>query len=1193
MTVVVGDTPVSFGSGDAYYITTTLAREQRISDERLSNSDDYTVEFGERYFPRLRLNTETDEFERPSHTWVYENTELGTYVDYDLLVETYTEGVDGRTLYELLGSSTIDEYSIAYYVDGAESDVIRESNMIRTNTRDYSTTGNGVLTQVFVDHTNEEITITSVNTYLAQTDADYNESRGELSLTVYTGTEADGTAITSSKTVDVEDIDTITEYTEGDFMLVNMAATGTGSNPYEVVRVNDVESMVDCTVTRFSKGSYVTVDGEQYDYAETAAYDDDVLDQYNEGALDDFTYTFYLDQYGYVIGAEIYEGEANYLFLTGYDMNGSNLSVSTATAAAIFLDGTMEEIQVNVGDTNDNIDDYNDGLATDRQYYELSRLGNPNADGTYGDDGESEYNRWFRYTVNSNDVYTLTPVTTWVNETVATGGDVINSANVRVGTGSNRAYGNDASIYITVDTGDVDLTTAKGITKVNGTYTGIQEVDMDVYGPNNNGLNDTNDSIFALYDDDNYIIAAVVLGEDSNNTQNYAYILDTEAQSEYTEDGDTYWDVEAVVNNEIVTLTIENYGRTITNIKNDLDSNKYARGALYRVTYNAEGHVIEAELCEDLEYADTNASVDDYVYGSEVNNGTAGRYDYNTRDIDPDIDSVYVVQVNNAALNLRGRTLYIGAQEDYGLFLASGANIFVVQDEEDSNGDLELSVEQYTSASAALNSLLDDEDFNGTISAVLTDAGTAEYLVINSNGNIPIDTDDGTTSSGNVETIYDDSVSLPDGTTLRGSSANATFNVNQYGILSITMEYTAPAWVPSTATVDLVAPLYYGSTYVGSVNFGTARLVGGKATVTYTSTSFGQFLDYNASSFSLGTLTQENFSDVNAYWFEATSHENLASTLTGETETVTTDSTAPINLTAKLVNSTSTGNAPVNVTNGTVSGSAPYTMTPSFAQLASASGWTSTKTVYADGDAPVIITMDLGSRNDTYGITAASSVAAAVDVDGTPGAAGIRVDALGVSGTNDDIVKIQSATDYTTDLSEFDRITLSATIEDGDDTAIGAAAYNVVVTLSTGDRLTFSNVLAEGAGVDATFDMPAADVEITDIRVEVATPLVDVTSVTSSGNRITIVFNTAIATSDAANANFSVTGTNSVALESNGVTLSSDGKTVTLQLTAAATNVTSLTIGTSGNEIANAVNGTEDGSFTEIWSGNNGVFTNP
>ena len=48
-----------------------------------------------------------------------------------------------------------------------------------------------------------------------------------------------------------------------------------------------------------------------------------------------------MDQYGYVIGAEIYEGEANYVFVTGYDMNGSNLAISNATAGGIFLDGLL------------------------------------------------------------------------------------------------------------------------------------------------------------------------------------------------------------------------------------------------------------------------------------------------------------------------------------------------------------------------------------------------------------------------------------------------------------------------------------------------------------------------------------------------------------------------------------------------------------------------------------------------------------------------------------------------------------------------------------------------------------------------------------------------------------------------------------------------------------------------------------
>ena len=334
-TVTVNGAEVAIGGGDAYYITTTLAREQRISDERLSNSNDYTVEFGERYFPNLRLNREADEFERPSHTWVYEGEEIGSYIDYDLRVADYTEAITGRDLYDLLGKSTIQDYEITYYVDGAANDNIKASNMIRSNTVSYAETGNGVLTEVFIDHAandgDGEIVITSINTFLAKAVADYNERRETLSLEIYNDDLYEGDIETTISSVDFPNI---VDYVEGDFMLVNVAAVG--KDDYEVARVNEVESIVDVEVTRFSKGKYVTVDGEQYDYSARAEYEDGTLDEYNQNNLDEYTYSFYFDQYGYVIGAAKYSGQANYLFMTGYDLEGSHLGIRTATAAAIF-----------------------------------------------------------------------------------------------------------------------------------------------------------------------------------------------------------------------------------------------------------------------------------------------------------------------------------------------------------------------------------------------------------------------------------------------------------------------------------------------------------------------------------------------------------------------------------------------------------------------------------------------------------------------------------------------------------------------------------------------------------------------------------------------------------------------------------------------------------------------------------------
>ena len=125
VTVIVNGTPVTVGSGSAYYVTTTLAKEQRISTQTLSNSKEYTVEFGERYFPLLRLASDPDEFQRPCHTWVYGNEEIGSYVDYDLLVETYTTGVTGKDLYDVIGHSNIANYPTYYYVDGAANTTSR------------------------------------------------------------------------------------------------------------------------------------------------------------------------------------------------------------------------------------------------------------------------------------------------------------------------------------------------------------------------------------------------------------------------------------------------------------------------------------------------------------------------------------------------------------------------------------------------------------------------------------------------------------------------------------------------------------------------------------------------------------------------------------------------------------------------------------------------------------------------------------------------------------------------------------------------------------------------------------------------------------------------------------------------------------------------------------------------------------
>ena len=78
--------------------------------------------------------------------------------------------------------------------------------------------GKVIRAQVDVDHDEEELVHTSSNTWLAQTDADDNESSETLSLQVFEN-NANGT----TKIVDVADVPNIVDVTEDQFVLVNMS----------------------------------------------------------------------------------------------------------------------------------------------------------------------------------------------------------------------------------------------------------------------------------------------------------------------------------------------------------------------------------------------------------------------------------------------------------------------------------------------------------------------------------------------------------------------------------------------------------------------------------------------------------------------------------------------------------------------------------------------------------------------------------------------------------------------------------------------------------------------------------------------------------------------------------------------------------------------------------------------------------
>ena len=502
----------------------------------------------------------------------------------------------------------------------------------------------------------------------------------------------------------------IEKYKEDDVILVQIADG-------VILNVIDPKTVEDAAISKFATDDYVVTGGNQYDFAEKINRYNNVLNEYNKEELEDKTYDIYVDQYGYAIGIKLHSGTDKYLLLAGYDKTESNLTLKTAEAQVIFMDGTMSKVAIDFNETNK----------------KLERETAPKDVDKLVQNGDANRNQWFKYT-EDDGVYTLTAV---ADQIVVAYGDTgsakksINCESARVAEGSKYAWGNDDSVYITVKTDEVDSDVGDyryadvkfGISKVDAVYTGVQDVDLvlNAKSPFKTSTAAPGDVIYALYDtDDKYIDAAIVLGESNDdNSKAYAYALKG-AKSESFKDGNYYWEFDAAVGGKVETLTVKTkYTDVIDTIQKAIvDEDKtatYGIKGLLKLTYDKDGYVTKAVVVD-------NTASD--IYGSS---------DFNaSKDINPDIFKAY------EDLVCTGRTLYTDVKNDVGLTLASGAPVVVVQIVEDEDGDLDRSIEEYSTISAALNALKDEgKNFQGTIAADLNDKGTAEWIVISSSNVVP------------------------------------------------------------------------------------------------------------------------------------------------------------------------------------------------------------------------------------------------------------------------------------------------------------------------------------------------------------------------------------------------------------------------------------------------------------------------
>ena len=464
----------------------------------------------------------------------------------------------------------------------------------------------------------------------------------------------------------------------------------------------------------------------------------EVLDQYtdNKVNLKDLTYNVYLDEYGYLIGVDLVETPNNYVFITGIDTAYSNLSNKTLDASAIFIDGSMDVIEVKA-DKGDVPEAKNNALV----------------------------NSWCTYTVDKNGVYTLTEVAGKISDdddvaqyANAAYTKTIDKKNISLpggGTGDyNKVYGNDATVYLTASIKEIMTDSNRSdiiIDGVDSVTTGIKNANItpwDAEDARKDAEDDIKDreasgvasGVYTLYKENGYIIAAVVVGEDAAASKNlvYAHTDDVEMES-YDKTADEWtWTRKVISDGQEV--EIKEVGDALTYL-DTMDQYNW-----YQVKYNADNEVMNVEPA-------SKALILNEDYVTDIDNLEAA--------INGKEDTVlYMESFSKDQPEMKGSTLFVTTKSTQGFFVAEDVNITLIQIVKNKQETtFETGVDE-------LENIIDDLNekngtFNYQISAILEDGAATSVVIYDKTNtyekpNRPVDSDITVVlnKDGSVDVLY-------------------------------------------------------------------------------------------------------------------------------------------------------------------------------------------------------------------------------------------------------------------------------------------------------------------------------------------------------------------------------------------------------------------------------------------------------
>jgi hypothetical protein len=486
------------------YITSGKSYAYAINDKldtanNGTNSTGRIVELGEKlYNGDLKKNDNGDNFNRPGSAWTYKSTEIGKYADS--ADGEWTAKVTNKALYDAAGSDAYDNYKWSVYKNGdlvAQDDVKaaatattrhagRDAAFGTTSTKTSServlTSGEGVLTQVFVDNTEKTVVLSLIDTGVAKvTKVTEDSAKGNYEVTVSFKTkvlEADGSKLTPDTkfTTDVK-------FAKDDVVVYTAS-----------VESGEIETMAKAKtvagkVTSQKDADYTALDGTNYTY--NYAYTDEFskgfiangLYSLDDSKIDnpgiDKDATLYLDEYGYAVAFEGKTSTAeDYLFVKSLDVSFGD----DVAAKVVFFDGTQKTVDL------DQIT-LADGSVEDAAYDQK----NPTT--FNAKTNNVQVDTIYKYTEGSS--YDLEVVTDPVK--AATAAKISNKNPSITGTGD-KIVTDSQTVFVDV--------------KNNKTWTGYKNVS-----------NKTNASVKAVYNSDNVAEIVFIYGDFSGSANDDDFII--------------------------------------------------------------------------------------------------------------------------------------------------------------------------------------------------------------------------------------------------------------------------------------------------------------------------------------------------------------------------------------------------------------------------------------------------------------------------------------------------------------------------------------------------------------------------------------------------------------------------------------------------------------------------------------------